>query len=72
MSASLENLATMYGLRGEKYGMSQHMWEQANRLTDDGLGLARKRVEADVLLQEQLRNKLDELKILKPAKTWNP
>jgi hypothetical protein len=72
MSRSLENLAAMYELEGEKYSMSQPAWEKANRLSDDGMELARKRVVADVLLQERLRNKLLELRILKPARTWNP
>ncbi len=72
MSRSLENLAAMYGLEGEKYSMSQPAWEKANRLSDDGMELARKRVVADVLLQERLRLKLLELEILKPAKRWNP
>jgi hypothetical protein len=72
MSRSLENLAAMYGLEGEKYHMSQPAWEKANRLTDDGMELARKRVVEDVLLQERLLLKLKELKILKPARRWNP
>lgn len=72
MSRSLENLAAMYDLGGEKYHMSQPAWEKANRLSDDGLELARKRVVSDVLLQEKLRNKLLELQILKPARMWNP
>lgn len=72
MSRSLENLAAMYELGGEKYHMSQPAWEKANRLSDDGLELARKRVVSDVLLQEKLRNKLLELQILKPARMWNP
>lgn len=70
LSASLENLAAMYGLGGEKFGMSQPMWEEANRLTADGLALARKRVESDVLLQERLRAKEIELGLLGPPKIW--
>jgi len=72
MSRSLENLAAMYDLEGEKYGMSQPAWEKANRLSDDGMEMARKRVVADVLLQERLRAKLIELDILRPSKVWNP
>lgn len=72
MSRSLENLAAMYDLGGEKYHMSQPAWEKANRLSDDGLELARKRVVSDVLLQEKLRNKLLDLNILKPPRAWNP
>jgi len=72
MSRSLENLAAMYELEGEKYNMSQPAWEKANRLSDDGMELAHKRVVADVLLQERLRDRLKGLTILKPEKTWKP
>ena len=72
MSASLENLAAMYDLGGEKFGMSQPMWERANRLTDDGVALARKRVVSDVLLQERLRDKLLSLGLLKEPRRWQP
>ena len=72
MSRSLENLAAMYELEGEKYNMSQPAWEKANRLSDDGMELARKRVVADVLLQERLRDKLLELTILRPSRVWRP
>ncbi len=71
-SYSLENLAAMYGLKGKKYHMSQPAWEDANKLTPEGVELARKRVISDVLLQEKLRKKLVELDILKPAKRWSP
>ncbi len=72
MSKSLENLASYYGLEGEKLKMTQHMWEEANRLKPDGIELARERVVGDVLLQERLRNKLLELQILKPPREWKP
>jgi hypothetical protein len=72
MSRSLENLASLYGLEGEKLKMTQPMWEKANRLSPDGMELARGRVESDVLLQERLRNKLIELQILGSPKKWRP
>ena len=72
MSKSLENLVGYYGIKGAKYTMSQPMWEDANRLTDNGVALARKRVASDVLLQERLRNKLIELDLLKEPRTWKP
>lgn len=72
MSASLENLAAMYGLGGTKYTMSQPMWEQANRLTDAGVELARRRVASDVLLQERLRDRLLGLGLLKSPSAWAP
>ena len=72
VSVSLENLAAMYGLKGKKYTMSQPMWEDANRLTEAGIELARKRVTSDVLLQERLRKKLIALDILKGPRVWRP
>lgn len=72
VSKSLENMAAMYGLRGDKLKMSQPMWEDANRLTDGGIELARKRVASDVLLQERLRAKLIKLGLLKNARAWRP
>lgn len=70
MSASLENLASLYGLKGTKLSMSQPMWEEANRLTADGIALARKRVVSDVLLQEHLRDRLLELGLLAAPRMW--
>lgn len=70
LSYSLENLVAMYGVQGAKYTMSQPMWEEANRLTEDGIALARKRVSSDVVLQERLRAKLLGLGILKAPRMW--
>lgn len=72
LSASLENLAAMYGLGGEKFSMSQPMWEDANKLTPAGVALARKRVVSDVLLQETLRERLLGLGLLKSPSVWRP
>lgn len=72
MSFSLENLAGYLNLQGDKYTMSQPMWEEANRLTPEGIKLARKRVSSDVLLQEKLRNKLIELGLLRSPRIWRP
>lgn len=72
LSASLENLAAMYGLDGEKFSMNQPAWEAANRLTKDGVGLARRRVVTDVLLQESLRDRLLELGLLATPRVWRP
>jgi hypothetical protein len=72
MSASLENLAVMYGLDDD--GGKKHMaimdWEKANRLQPDGMLLARERVASDVLLQERLRDRLLDLGILREPKMW--
>lgn len=72
MSASLENLVAMYGVKGRKFSMSQPMWEQANQLTPAGVALARRRVESDVLLQERLRKRLLELDLLGAPRIWEP
>lgn len=74
MSASLENLAVMYGLddEGGKKHMSIMDWEKANRLMPDGMALARERVVSDVLLQERLRGRLLELGLLRPPRVWSP
>ncbi len=71
LSASLENLASMYGLDGEKLKMTQPDWEAANRLSPSGVELARERVVGDVLLQERLRAHLLELGILKAPRVWS-
>lgn len=72
LSASLANLSAMYGLKGEKQSMSHSDWELSNRLTDEGIALARGRVVGDVLLQEQLRAKLIDLNLLRAPRMWNP
>lgn len=71
-SRSLESLVDEYQLDGEKPRMSAPKWERANRLTPDGVELARNRVTWDVLLQERLRAKLLELNLLGPPRTWRP
>lgn len=72
LSYSLENMVAMYGIKGKKFTMSQPAWEAANRLTADGMSLARERVVSDVLLQERLRKRLLELGVLKPPRVWSP
>jgi hypothetical protein len=73
MSASLENLADMYGLDedGKKH-MSIIAWERANQLRDRGIESARERVTSDVRLQEFLKAKLDSLGLLGDPRTWKP
>ena len=72
MSASLENLVAMYGVKGRKFSMTQPMWEAANQLTPDGIALARRRVESDVILQERLYERLVGLGLLGTPRTWEP
>lgn len=75
MSASLENLAKIHGVT-RKVGVKKHMstvdWEQANRLTAEGVREARERVVGDVVLQERLRNRLIELGLLGEPRVWGP
>lgn len=72
MSASLENLSEMYGVddQGGKKHMSQVAWEHANRLSPDGLELARERVVSDVLLQERLRGVMLDMGVLREPRVW--
>lgn len=73
MSASLENLARMYGLDQKgKLHMSVVDWERANRLGESGIDKARQRVSSDVLLQERLRDKLTDLGLLGAPRIWKP
>jgi hypothetical protein len=71
LSASLENLAAMYGLKLPKHRMTQPAWELANQLRPAGVDAARVRVETDVLLQEALRAKLIEVGLLGPPRMWS-
>jgi hypothetical protein len=70
MSVSLENLAALYGLPGEKLRMAQADWEAANRLDDHGVTLARQRVTSDVMLQADLRALLVNRGLLGPPRMW--
>ncbi len=73
MSASLANLSALYDLDPDgKLHLSQHDWEQANRLTTEGMERARARVISDVVLQERLRDKLLELELLRTPRVWRP
>lgn len=72
MSVSLENLAALYGLPGEKLRLAQVEWEEANRLTKPGVDLARRRVSSDVVLQEALYLRLRQLGLLRPPRRWVP
>lgn len=72
VSVSLENMAAMYGLPGEKLAMPQPAWEEANQLTPAGIARAKKRVVSDVVLQERLRLKLLDLGLLKTPRAWRP
>lgn len=72
LSVSLENLAALYGLPGEKLRLAQVEWEEANKLTKPGVDLARRRVSSDVVLQEALHRKLSSLGLLGEPRVWKP
>lgn len=72
ISASQEALAGMYGIPEPKIHMTQPGWRAANRLTPEGIILAKKRVVGDVIQHKALRQKLIEAKALKAPRAWNP
>lgn len=72
LSASQKSLAEMYGLPESKFDMSQPKWREANRLTDGGVRLTKKRVIDDVVQHKALRAKLIEARALRPPRRWEP
>lgn len=70
--ATLEHLAAMLEVTGEKYGMSQMMWRKANRLDDpQWVEYAKKRVSSDVALQMEVRDAMLERGLLKSPSMWH-
>lgn len=72
LSASQENLCESLGIPAAKVHMSNARWREANRLTDKGLELTRRRAVGDVLQHMALRRKLIELGSLSAPKAWRP
>ena len=72
LSASQENLCETLGIPAAKVHMSNARWREANRLTDKGLALTRKRVVGDVLQHIALRRVLVARDMLQAPKTWRP
>jgi hypothetical protein len=70
ISASQESLSAMLGCRAPKLHMTQQDWRRANRLTPDGIELAKDRCIGDVLQHMEMREKLIALGWLKPPKMW--
>ena len=70
LSKSQENLAAMLELHHPKVQMNTYLWHQANRLTPEGIKLAKKRVVGDVKQHIELRAKLLELGYLGRPKVW--
>jgi len=70
VSGSQESLAHMLNVKSLKVGMSQGAWREANRLTDKGIALTRKRVTADVRQHIQLRRELLKRDWLRAPRVW--
>ena len=71
MSNSQENIAGMLGLVHPKVHMDQSKWREANRLTEQGAKLTRKRVEGDVRQHKEMLSALLELDMLRPPVRWS-
>lgn len=70
---SLEYLADMLGAPFEKFHMSQHTWREANRFSNDGLRLARRRCAVDVEVTEWVYQELRRRRLLtRRPQTWRP
>lgn len=70
--ATLEHLGAMLGIKSPKFGMSQKMWREANRLNSpEAIEYTKKRVSSDVVLQILVRNELLRLHLLKTPSFWH-
>lgn len=72
LSKSQENLGALLGLRHPKVQMDQRKWREANRLTDEGIALTRKRVVGDVRQHIEMRARMLELGMLRAPRMWAP
>lgn len=72
ISKSQESLGDILSTSESKYHMTQADWRAANRLTPEGIGLARTRVMADVRQHMQMYRKLADLGYLRSPKLWTP
>lgn len=70
LSSSQENLGAMLGLEHVKVKMNQSTWRAANRLTPEGLHLARARVTGDVKQHIEMRRRLLDLGYLAAPVIW--
>lgn len=71
ISKSQENLAGMLGLDAPKIKMDTTKWREANRLTNEGIGLTIERVEGDIRQHAELRRRLLDEGLLKPPAPWS-
>jgi hypothetical protein len=72
ISKSQENLSEMLELPAPKVHMNTPRWRKANRLTEEGIALTRKRVEGDIVQHKALYAALVDEKRLGPPVLWKP
>lgn len=72
ISASLEELANMFGLDARKMHMSNTAWREANRLKPSGIKKAKERAISDVSLHMELYKRLVDGSYLSAPKVWRP
>lgn len=72
ISASLEELACMFGLDSRKAHMSNTDWREANRLKPSGIKKAKERAMSDVTLHMELYKRLVDGGYLSAPKVWRP
>ena len=72
LSASLEELAVLFGLTARKAHMSNTDWREANRLKRSGIAKARERAVSDVRLHMAIYRRLVDGAYLKAPKVWRP
>lgn len=71
MPASQEYLLDLFGLP-EKVHMTQHMWREANRLTQSGRQKTMQRVSSDVYGHMRMREIMLSRGLLKSPRIWKP
>jgi hypothetical protein len=72
ISASLEELAVMFGLEARKAHMSNTDWREANRLKPSGIAKAKERATSDVRLHMEIYKRLVDGNYLSAPKVWRP
>lgn len=73
LSQSQENLSDMLRIVDEKkFHMNDARWRESNRLTPEGIRLAKKRATDDVRQHKAMRKALIEAGALGPPRMWRP
>ena len=72
LSASQENMSSMFGIREGKAHMSNTKWREANRLTPEGLKMSEKRAAGDVRQHMAMYKIMVERNLLKAPRVWRP